>query len=123
MDGTYYYPTGDVFLYLFSRLLAANLGSDIHRSTSSLLRERLTERIGTPGDALELAMRVIACIDMEARGYEVDLRRLEAMQEENGSWPVGWLCQTGKISLKIGNKGVTTAFAVKAVEMGKKWQR
>ena len=123
LDGTYYYPTGDVFLYLFSRLLVANPESYIYRSTLSLLRERLAERIGTAGDALELAIRVIACIDMNVPHYEVDLRRLEGMQEEEGSWPVGWLCQTGKISLKIGNKGVTTAFAVRAVEMARATKR
>ena len=124
LDGTYYYPAGEVFLYLFSRLLIANVGSDIYRSTASLLRERLQERIGTTGDALELAMRVIACIDMGMKN-EVDLRRLEGMLEEDGAWPVGWLCQTGKISLKIGNKGVTTAFAVKAIEKARKhdWGR
>ena len=115
LDGTYYYPTSEVFLYLFSRLLLANLDSDIYRSTSSLLRERLQERVGSPGDALELALRVIACIDMGVKN-EVDLKRLEGMQEEDGAFPIGWLCQTGKISLRIGNKGVTTAFAVKAIE-------
>jgi hypothetical protein len=118
-DGTYYYPTGDVFLYLFSRLLTANPDSDIYRNTSALLRERLQERIGTPGDALELALRVIACADMSITNV-VDLRKLEGMQEEDGAWPIGWLCQTGKISLKIGNKGVTTAFAVKALEKAKR---
>ncbi|OQV04444.1 hypothetical protein CLAIMM_09327 [Cladophialophora immunda] len=45
LDGTYYYPSGDVFLYLFSRLLSANPGSDIYRSTCALLRERLQERM------------------------------------------------------------------------------
>ncbi|KAJ9611366.1 hypothetical protein H2200_004550 [Cladophialophora chaetospira] len=119
LDGTYYYPTGEVFLYLFSRLLVANADSDMYRSTSSLLRERLGERIGAPGDALELAMRVIGCVDMGITN-EVDFRKLESMQEEDGSWPIGWLCQTGKISLKIGNKGVTTAFAVKAIEKARK---
>ncbi len=115
VDGTYYYPTGEVFLYLFSRLLLANSGSDIYRRTSSLLRERLQERVGTAGDALELALRLIACVDMGVQN-EVDLKRLESMQEEDGAFPIGWLCQTGKISLRIGNKGVTTAFAVKAIE-------
>ncbi|KIX07599.1 uncharacterized protein Z518_02252 [Rhinocladiella mackenziei CBS 650.93] len=119
LDGTYYYPTGDVFLYLFSRLLTANPHSDIYRSTASLLRERLQERIGTTGDALELAMRVIACHDMGIKN-DVDLRKLEISQEEDGGWEVGWLCQTGKTSLKIGNRGLTTALAVKAIDMVRK---
>ncbi|EXJ67185.1 uncharacterized protein A1O5_09832 [Cladophialophora psammophila CBS 110553] len=119
LDGTYYYPSGDVFLYLFSRLLVANPESDIYRSTWALLRERLQERIGSPGDSVELAMRVIACLDMGLKN-EVDLRKLEALQEVDGGWPVGWLCQTGKISLKIGSRGVATALAVKAIETARK---
>ncbi|EXJ85862.1 hypothetical protein A1O1_06231 [Capronia coronata CBS 617.96] len=119
LDGTYYYPTGDVFLYLFSRLLTANPESDMYRRTASLLRERLQERIGTSGDALELAMRVIACLDMGIKN-EVDLKRLETSQQEDGGWEVGWLCQTGKTSLEIGNRGLTTAMAVKAIEMARK---
>ncbi|OAL38690.1 hypothetical protein AYO20_01896 [Fonsecaea nubica] len=121
LDGTYYYSSGDVFLYLFSRLLSANPESDIYRSTCALLRERLQERIGSPGDTIELAMRVIACLDMGLKN-NVDLRKLEALQEEDGGWPIGWLCQTGKISLKIGSRGVATALAVKAIEMARKNQ-
>ena len=33
---------------------------------------------------------------------------------------MGWLCQTGNISLRIGNEGVTTAFAVKALDMARR---
>ena len=119
LDGTYYYPTADVFLYLFSRLLTTNPDSDMYRSTSALLRERLQERIGTSGDALELAMRVIACHDMGIKN-EVDLKKLELSQEEDGGWEVGWLCQTGKTSLKIGNRGLTTALAIKAIETARR---
>lgn len=119
LDGTYYYPTGDVFLYLFSRLLTTYPDSDIYRRTASLLRERLQERVGTSGDALELAMRVIACHDMGVKN-EVDLRKLEISQEQDGGWEVGWLCQTGKTSLKIGNRGLTTALAIKAIGMTRK---
>jgi hypothetical protein len=118
MDGTYYYPSPDVFLYLFSRLLEANPDSDIYRTSSSLLRERLQERIGAAGDNLELAIRVIACHDMGLQD-EVDLKILESRQQLDGSWEVGWLCQTGKTMLKIGSKGLTTAMAVKAIELGR----
>jgi hypothetical protein len=118
MDGTYYYPSPDVFLYLFSRLLEANPDSDIYRTSSSLLRERLQERIGAAGDNLELAIRVIACHDMGLQD-EVDLKILESRQQLDGSWEVGWLCQTGKTMLKIGSKGLTTAMAVKAMELGR----
>ncbi|KAL2397972.1 Drimenol cyclase drtB [Exophiala dermatitidis] len=119
LDGTYYYPTADVFLFLFSHLLNANPESDMYRRTASLLRERLQERIGANGDALELSMRVIACLNMGIKD-EVDLRKIEASQQEDGGWEIGWLCQTGKTSLKIGNRGLTTALAVKAIEMGRK---
>lgn len=119
LDGTYYYPSGDIFLYLFSRLLTENQFSDIYRNAASLLRERLKERIGASGDALELAMRIIACHDMGVPNI-IDSRRLQTCQMEDGGWQIGWLCNTGKTGLKIGNRGLTTALSIKAIDMVRK---
>ncbi|KAI1790113.1 hypothetical protein LXA43DRAFT_1095827 [Ganoderma leucocontextum] len=48
-----------------------------------------------------------------ARDYE----RLLATQEEEGSWPVGWMYKYGLGGVRIGNKGLTTAMAVAAIRV------
>lgn len=115
LNGTRYYHQPDVYLYFFARLLVENATSDMFRSTAALLRERLSERINCPADALGLGMRVLACHWMGMRN-ELDLKQLLTMQQEDGSFAVGWLCQYGKSCMKLGNRGLTTALAVAAVE-------
>lgn len=118
-DGTRYYHQPDVFLYFFSRLLAENPGSDLHRDGAGLrlLAMRLKERINIAADPMGLAMRVLACqlvgLGSQAEG---DLVRLLAAQQVDGSFEVGWLCQYGKTGIKLGHRGLTTALAIKAVE-------
>jgi len=81
-----------------------------------MLAERLTERIGSPGDSLALAMRVIACSSFGLQN-KVDMGRLLERQELDGSWSDGWFYHYGMTGILIGNRGLTTAFAVKAIEL------
>ncbi|GME58528.1 putative had-like protein [Neofusicoccum parvum] len=115
LNGTRYYHSPDVYLYFFARLLVENANSDIFRNTAALLRERLSERINSAADSMGLAMRVLACHYMGIRN-ELDLQRLLTMQQEDGSFEIGWLCQYGKTQMKLGNRALTTALAVSAVE-------
>lgn len=112
LDGTRYYTSAEAFLYFFSRLIS--LSSDLYGRYSSTLRERLIERIGTPGDSLALAMRVVACASLGVRD-EIDLRQLLAAQGSDGAWEDGWFYRYGQTGITIGNKGVTTALAMKAI--------
>lgn len=70
-------------------------------------------------DSLALAMRILACqlLGVRPKGYEMDMARLKEMQCDDGSWPLGWACRYGRTKARIGNRGVVTAFAVKAIEM------
>lgn len=116
LNGTRYYHSSDVYLYFFARLLVENPDSDVARNTAALLRERLKERMNSEADSMGLAMRVLACHYMGLRN-ELDLQRLLTMQQEDGSFEIGWLCQYGKTQMKLGNRGLTTALAVRAVEV------
>lgn len=112
VDGTLYYHGADTFLYFASRLAAVSpvANARLH----PLLRNRIAERFGADSDALALAMRVVAA----ARSGLCDLvdhRRLLALQEEDGSWPVGWMYKYGGSGVLIGNKRLTTAIAVEAL--------
>jgi hypothetical protein len=46
----------------------------------------------------------------------LDIERLAVMQDEDGGWPLAWLCRFGRSKLRIGNRGVVTAYALKVVE-------
>ncbi|KAJ7462352.1 Haloacid dehalogenase-like hydrolase-domain-containing protein [Mycena galericulata] len=115
LEGTRYYETAECFLYFISRLLVSSSDVDLHTTLAPLLKERLQERIGVEGDALQLAMRINACASLGLRDT-VDLRTLLALQCEDGGWEIGWMYKYGSSGIKIGNRGLTTALAIKALE-------
>ena len=114
IGGTRYYPSEDGCLFFFGRLLQSS--NDIHLKTTlgPVLKERTQERVGKTGSALDLAMRILTCSALDLN-CDIDRRSLLNLQREDGSWEVGWLYTYGKTGIKIGNHGVTTALAVKAI--------
>ncbi|KAI5118895.1 hypothetical protein M0805_002811 [Coniferiporia weirii] len=124
LDGTRYYKSAEAFLYFFSRLLSlgdtASNGT-LRRAYAGLLEERLRERIGSPGDALELAMRIVSCASVNVFD-SVDLERLRERQGLDGGWEDGWFYRYGMTGIYVGNKGLTTAFAVRAIESARNLQ-
>ncbi|KAH9884964.1 Haloacid dehalogenase-like hydrolase-domain-containing protein [Cubamyces lactineus] len=111
--GTLYYYGPDPFLYFFSRLLSVS--PSIHEKLVELFRERVSERLGAPGDALALSMRILAALSVGLIRDSRDYERLLTMQEEDGSWPTGWIYKFGASGILVGNKGLTTAMAVTAI--------
>ncbi|KAG1749471.1 HAD-like domain-containing protein [Suillus lakei] len=79
-----------------------------------LLIERVQERIGAEGDALALSMRLRLCAYLDLRN-DVDLRTLLPLQCEDGGWEIGWIYKYGTSSIRIGNRGLATSLAVKAI--------
>lgn len=59
-------------------------------------------------------MRVIMCCQVGIECAD-DHRTLLDSQCEDGSYDVGWMYSYGSTGVKIGNRGVTTAMAVKAL--------
>lgn len=115
LDGTRYYATAECFLYFVGRLLQRSGDADLHVLLKPLLKERIRERIGVQGDALALAMRILVCDYVGIRD-EVDLRTLLPLQCEDGGWEIGWMYKYGSSGICIGNRGLTTALAIKAIE-------
>ncbi|KAJ7439784.1 hypothetical protein FB451DRAFT_1445499 [Mycena latifolia] len=105
IDGTRYYLTGESFLYFLMRFLRQSNDPALDSMFKPLLKQGVEERIGTPGDALALAMRVLVC-DYVKVGNAVDLETLLALQCEDGGWEIG---------MYIGNRGLTTALAINAI--------
>ena len=114
-DGTRYYATPECFLFFMARLLEQIKGTKADLSLRPIFRERVQERIGSEGDALALAMRVLACASVGIRD-EMDLRTLLTLQQEDGGWGAGWMYKYGSSGINIGNRGLTTALAVNAIE-------
>ena len=81
----------------------------------SLLKERVQERVGQSGNALEIAMRILVCkwLSVDCGG---DRHTLLNMQREDGGWDAGWMYRYGSTGIRIGNRGVTTAMAIRALE-------
>ncbi|KAF2867149.1 HAD-like domain-containing protein [Massariosphaeria phaeospora] len=115
IDGTRYYPSADCCLGFFVRLLqSAPDDGHLQARLGPVLRSRVAERVGESGSPLDLAMRVLAC---DALGIEHgdDCRTLRRLQCQDGGWEPGWMYRYGSTGIKIGNRSVTTALAVKAV--------
>ena len=114
-DGTRYYATPECFLFFMTRLLEQIKGTDADLPLRPIFRQRVQERIGSEGDALALAMRILACASIGIRD-EMDLRTLLSLQQEDGGWEAGWMYKYGSSGINIGNRGLTTALAINAIE-------
>jgi hypothetical protein len=114
LKGTRYYETAECFLFFASRLLRTAADASLHARLAPLLRERIVERAGAPGDALALSMRVLAGAVVGVR-MERDLAALLPMQCEDGGWDLSWVYKQGSSDIKIGNRGLTTVLALNAI--------
>lgn len=115
MHGTRYCLSPDCCLGFFGRLLQSSINNaHLQATTGPLLKSRLQERVGESGSSLDLAMRVLTC---DSLGIEcsVDRHTLLCLQCQDGGWESGWMYRYGSTGVKIGNRGVTTALAVKAI--------
>jgi hypothetical protein len=64
-------------------------------------------------------MRIVACAYLGIRD-EVDLRALLPLQCEDGGWDICWFYRYPYQGGKVGNRGLTTALAVKAITLMKR---
>ena len=112
-EGTLYYLGGDTFLFFLSRLLSVL--TEVFKRFGALYCERAFECSGAEGDAQQLAMWIIAGAVTGMRMI-VDYERLISMQEEDGSFPMGWGYKRGSTGMLFGNKGWTTALAIQAIK-------
>ncbi|PHH71279.1 hypothetical protein CDD82_6604 [Ophiocordyceps australis] len=121
--GTRYYSTPDACLY-FLALLWRESTSCYLRAKLRLVRPCLEQRVGVCTNPLALAMRLYACqvVGVREALYERDFRGLVALQHEDGGWPAGHYTRVGKTGACIGNRGLTTALALKVIQREKEKQ-
>jgi len=114
LDGTRLYETAECFLFFAARLLRSTNDAQLHARLVPMLRARVLERVGCSGDALILAMRVLAGAAVGLR-MERDLAALLPLQCEDGGWEPSWMYKSHTSDDKIGNRGLTTSLALNAI--------
>ncbi|KIJ47728.1 hypothetical protein M422DRAFT_85847, partial [Sphaerobolus stellatus SS14] len=112
LNGTDYYVTAETFLHALARLLPSI--PDVPKEILDTFKEAIQERLGMPGDALTLALRIIAA----ARAglcAERDLTCLLEMQKSDGSFD-GYIYRFRRSGILIGNNGLATALGLQAMK-------
>ncbi|EMR88065.1 hypothetical protein ACHAP3_008726 [Botrytis cinerea] len=115
LNGTNYYRTAEWFLFWVYRFTKNAIHDrNIQEPFTTLLKQRIQERIGMPGDALALAMRLTVCHFVDAQNYQ-DMQRLTELQCEDGGWEKGYLYSIPIVGKEIYDRGFTTALAMQAI--------
>lgn len=112
--GTRYYPSPEWFLYYMSRLLTHAKDPALNERFGALLKSRLVERVGAAGDAFCLGMRLLACHSLGIHNHP-DRERLASIQQADGGWEPSAMYIFPTDKKRVGNRGTTTALAVKAL--------
>lgn len=145
-SGTRHYCTPEVFLFFMSQLVLAHPYATEIQCLRAALAKAVVSRMGVyenqvtqaeldlaqayqdkgekyeayvpEVDSLAIAMRILACQALELRpeAFGKDISRLASVQCDDGGWPLAWVCRYGRTKLRIGNRGVVTAYATKALE-------
>ncbi|KAJ3768470.1 HAD-like domain-containing protein [Lentinula raphanica] len=114
LNGTRYYACGEIFLYFLMRFLKKGATPEIKSKFIPVFTECIQEHLGMNGNALKYAIRILVSNYIGIYDYHSYLQLLN-LQQEDGSWGTGWLYKYGKKDIMIGNCGLTTALAMKAI--------
>jgi hypothetical protein len=119
VHGTRYYCTAEAFLYFLHRLLQRE--PSLRQELGDLLLSRTMERVGRPADSIALAMRilVLAAFDQH-HAVHTEVQQLRAKQEIDGGWEMSYIYCFGSSGLRIGNRGLATAFALSALQAARR---
>lgn len=115
IGGSRYYMSADCFLYFMSRLLRRVTNPVVQARFRPLFVDRVAERMGVSGDANDLSFRILAGASVGIH-MPRDLQLLLDAQLSDGGWGLAWFYQFGSTGVKAGNRGLSTALAVKAIE-------
>ncbi|KAI0675418.1 HAD-like protein [Trametes maxima] len=115
IGGSRYYMSADCFLFFMSRLMQRVDDLAVLNRLRPLFVERMHERVGVEGNSMDYAFRLLAGSTVGVQSPR-DLERLLAAQCEDGGWDLCWFYQYGSTGVKAGNRGLSTALAIKAIE-------
>ncbi|KAL9113180.1 MAG: hypothetical protein Q9187_007658 [Circinaria calcarea] len=117
LNGNRHYSTPESFLYFVARLYAETRCESLRKRLNAV-KAQLQERLNVPINPLALALRLFACqsVDIDSQLYRKDLETFMSLQDEDGGWPAGHYCRVGRTGARIGNRGLTTALAVRILQ-------
>ena len=115
IDGSEHYLASETFLYFLSCLIDDNPTASEIQSLRQPTVEALRDRVNRPGDSFVIASRVLACQELNV-STQSDIQRLKELQECDGGWEMGWISRFGRSKKMIGNRGIPTAWAIKALD-------
>lgn len=117
LNGNRYYSTPESFLYFVARLYVETRSESLRKRLNGI-KAQLQERLNVPTNPLALALRLFACqsVNIDPQLYRKDLATLTSLQDEDGGWPAGHFCCFGKTGARIGNRGLSTALAVRILQ-------
>ena len=120
IHGNRHYSTPESFLYFVARLYTETRCVSLRKRLNAITA-KLEERLNVPTNPLALALRLFACqsVDIDPQLYRKDLETLMSLQHEDGGWPAGHFCCIGRTGARIGNRGLTTALAVRILQREK----
>ncbi|KAI2620754.1 HAD-like protein [Hypomontagnella submonticulosa] len=116
LNGGRYYSTPESFLYFVTRLYKECSPGRLANELDDI-KDKLEERLNVPTNPLSLALRLFACqlVGIDEKLYRKDLGTLLSLQDRDGGWPAGHFCCMGRTDARIGNRGLTTAFAASII--------
>jgi hypothetical protein len=114
-DGTRYYASAECFLAALTRLLMKTKDNKLRSALMPRLKQSAEARRDLEVDAMTLALRVMVCNFVGVKN-ESAVDKLLSLQCEDGGWELGWIYKYGSSGLLIGNRGLTTAYAIKAIQ-------
>jgi hypothetical protein len=112
------YMSGDPFLYFLACLVDANPTAPELQSLVEPIVTAPREFVGRPGNSFAVAARVLACQKFGV-WCQSDVQYLKELQEVDRGWEIGCVCRNGRSQKKLGDLGVATAWATKALEQDK----
>jgi FMN phosphatase YigB (HAD superfamily) len=115
VDGTDTYLSGEPFLYFLACLITENPDSPEVQSLREQTVAALRTYVGRQGNSFAVAVRILACQALDV-WCTSDVEHLKELPEADGGWEIGWVCRYGRSQKRIGSRGVSTAFAIKALE-------
>ncbi|KAF2490607.1 hypothetical protein BU16DRAFT_494760, partial [Lophium mytilinum] len=114
VEGTPLFPHPEMFLYFLTRFIVESPDKyELYRLIPNM-EKRLQEFIGWPKDALGLALKALSLemLKIDSRIYTAAIKKKQC---EDGGWDADIFCTYGTDRVRLGNRGVATAFAVKAL--------
>ena len=114
LNGSRYYNSPNAFLFALIRIINKFKSFDV--KFKEQLYMSIKQSIGKEEYPIDIAMVVIVAKSLGINS-DIDQKKLIDMQNDDGSWPADALFRFGSKEKYFGSKALTTAYAIRALEL------